>query len=373
MSGPANAAEPVEKRRPWYRLHISTLLVLIVAASVLVLVVVPGDFEDMVFLNTGAFFTEQGSVEHGWPGVYLRRVTGYQSSGPPRPELGIPWLTKEAWEFSGEEREFRPATLAMDVAAAVAILAALGAAVEWRRRRHHRAWQFSLGEVLLLTLFVAGVLGWWQYNRRCFQREKELMAISRAEYDVRGDGQMKCRGPVWLRKLAGAGNLKAFHRVTEVSLRDAQCSDEQISQSFQEIRSLLACPESLHLRSKYLTDAGLAHLAEFPHLRSLTIDSRRVTDAGLEHVAGLHGLEELRLLGCRITDQGLKPLSQLKDLRSLTFVVTDLDGSGLVYLAELKKLESLVLINTPVSDKSVEEFRAHMPECRITRGMNRGY
>jgi hypothetical protein len=366
MSAESPPAETVENRRPWYRLHVSTLLVLLLAAGLLVLTVVPGDFEDMVFFDSGAFFADQGRVEHGWPGVYLRRVTVYPSSGPPRPELGIPWLAEEAWELSGEQCEFWPATLALDVAAALAILAALGTAVEWRRRRHHRAWQFSLGEILLLTLFIAGALGWWQYNRLCLQRERELGSIAYPEFAIVAEGQFDYRGPIWLRRLAGAGNLTAFHRVTGLYLGCAALEDDNLRHHVQRIRAL-TCLESLWIDSLHVTNDGLAHVAQLPQLRELSLSTPLVTNAGLTHLQALPRLEGLYLQGTAVTDDGMKHLSGLTNLRWLSLKGTAVSESGLTHISKLKSLEFVVL-PVGVSDESIRRLEAQLPECEIVQG-----
>ena len=43
---PANADRPKQPPRPWYRLHLSTCIVLVPLTAVLVLLIVPGDFRD---------------------------------------------------------------------------------------------------------------------------------------------------------------------------------------------------------------------------------------------------------------------------------------------------------------------------------------
>jgi len=368
MSAESPSAEPVENRRPWYRLHLSTLLVLLLAAGLLVLIVVPGDLVEMATVNVGAFFGEQRRFEHGWPGVYLRRSTVYQGSAPEWPESGVPWLSAEAWQFSAEGCDFRPATLALDAAAVLAVLAALGAAVEWRRRRHHRVWQFGLAEILLLTLFIAGLLGWYQHNRLQLEREKELAWYPDAEHNVDTwvHGSVEYCGPVWLRRLAGASNLRAFYRVTEVSLGLPSLDDEQLRQRVQEIGALPYL-KSLEICSGQVTDAGLSHLAQLPHLRELFLATSRVTNAGLVHLRGLRRLESLHLSGTAITDDGLKHLSGLTDLRSLYLLGADLNGSGLIHLSGLKRLEFLSLVGTHASDESVGQLREHLPDCFIVQ------
>jgi len=345
------AAEPVDNRRPWYRLHLSTILMLIFAAVVLVLLVVPGDPSELLLFDSGAYFFEETRFEHGWPAVYLcREVVDANSSGD-QLDTRFPWLSNQAWRYTDSASSFRLTMLMLDLAVAIGILVALCAAVEWRRRRHRRVWQFSLAEVLLLTFLISGALSWHRHNLLRHRREKGAVAVYNGfdNDSVKGPmGYMMYRGPVWLRKLAGADNLTAFHRVTMVDLQDGcfedgDLDDEDLRSSVEQI-SQLSCLESLWISSgerergfdegEHVSDQGLSCLKRLPQLRTLWLRLDYMSDAGLVHLRSLKRLEELSVRG-PITDDGLYHLRGLTKLRSL-HVATHLEGRGLVHLAELK-------------------------------------
>ena len=68
---------------------------------------------------------------------------------------------------------------------------------------------------------------------------------------------------------------------------------------------------------QYVTDVGLEHLKEVPHLENLTVHSDQITDAGLEHLKEVARLRDLRFSGEKITDAALQHLKWTPQLRSL--------------------------------------------------------
>jgi hypothetical protein len=70
-----------------------------------------------------------------------------------------------------------------------------------------------------------------------------------------------------------------------------------------------------------ITDAGVAHLAHHPKLKSLWIgvleDRSPISDAAIPHLATIQGLEELDLQHTSVTPPGLAPLKKLPNLKSL--------------------------------------------------------
>ncbi len=97
MVAAATTTAPPTRKRPWYRLHLSTYLVALVPLGILVLTAVPGytvDDFDAKLLSLGSVTDRSGAViatfagnlahqEHGWPLVYLDRVVVTVSTGPP--------------------------------------------------------------------------------------------------------------------------------------------------------------------------------------------------------------------------------------------------------------------------------------------------
>ncbi len=209
---------PEQPRRPWWRLHLSTWVVVLLTAAVLVLIIVPGEKTILAF-SSGPWDKVQYS--HGWPWAWLEQIewerTTLYNGEPPEPLWRfMPWLSDDAWKFTGDEVQFRFSMFAFDPAIAAAIVVIAAAFEVWRRRRY-RLWQFSLRELFVLTLVVAVVLGWWQGHRR--RRLHELEALSQINRMVPSESapiRFRHLGPVWLRKLLGTpltADFVAFGRL----------------------------------------------------------------------------------------------------------------------------------------------------------------
>jgi hypothetical protein len=101
--------------------------------------------------------------------------------------------------------------------------------------------------------------------------------------------------------------------------------------------------EVLGIGGPNLTNAGLAHLIDYPKLVSLTVKSPpQITDEGLEHIARLRQLVGLQLVNVNITDAGLASLDKLAQLEHLDFQA-DITDAALSHLANLKSLRYLSL------------------------------
>jgi Leucine-rich repeat (LRR) protein len=361
---------------------------LVPAAAVLVLLVLPGDRTNVKYVMIGTFPGEQWTFEHGWPCVWLNWNVAYRSSSTPGgPAFGIPWLYQPAWGFRGDVREFRPGMLAMDVLVVLLLLGLIAAAVEWRRRRRHHFWQFSLTGVIALTALIAGGLGWCQYNKLEHDRELRLFANEHPMSPYANLNGAEYQGPVWLRRLAGETNLPALHRVTSAFFRGVEFGDEELNRCARELKTFSAL-DSLSIGGN-VTDAGLASLEGLSQLRVLNLSYRSITDAGLAHVEKLGNLRELGLGGTDITGEGLKHLRGLEHLETLYLEATDIDdaslahlsgltnlrylelsgtnlsGSRLLHLKNLDKLECVVMTNTEVKMAYIEQLNKALPDCHV--------
>ena len=118
--------------------------------------------------------------------------------------------------------------------------------------------------------------------------------------------------------------------------------------------------------AKAFTGSGLAHLAELPELRSLTVaGSYAFGDAGMEAVATLTRLQEFRTWHAGQTIEGVRRLKALKNLKSLTLgqvlaytPPVTLSDETLAILAEMPSLESLQLEEARLSFDALRGLRA---------------
>jgi hypothetical protein len=169
---------------------------------------------------------------------------------------------------------------------------------------------------------------------------------------------------------AGLNHLTAFPRLTTLAL------NQNMSDTAADILLMLshlveldlsltsmgddgiARLEPLALESLYagpqLTDAGLAHIGTWQHLRRLDLSRTQITDAGLASLEMLPHLEELALTDTSITDAGLAALSHLTSLRTLELSGTHVTSAGFEFLVRLTRLETLSL---SVSQLSSDETK----------------
>ena len=102
----------------------------------------------------------------------------------------------------------------------------------------------------------------------------------------------------------------------------------------------------LDLSGTNVTDAGLAVLADLPHLARLHLEQTSVTDAGLAHLEGHEYLHYLNLYGTSVTDEAVPRL------------------------AALENLETLYLWQTEVSSEGAEQLRKERPGLRVDNGFD---
>jgi hypothetical protein len=111
--------------------------------------------------------------------------------------------------------------------------------------------------------------------------------------------------------------------------------------------------------------AGLAHLADLPHLQQLTVaGSLAFNDDGMKAVAKLTRLQEFRTWHAGPTQEGVKKLKELPNLKSLNL------GQRLTYkppacptdetiaiLADLKSLETLQLSEARLALAALQQLK----------------
>lgn len=356
---PNNADRREQPPRPWYRLHLSTCIVLLPLTAVLVLVAVPGDVREPCVNRDLSDWDDPypcgACRDHGWPLSYLRRWT-IGRPGTIKP-TGIPWLQRQNWDFSGEPADFNARSLAVDVLVALLIFVFVASVVERRRRGLRNPWQFRLWELLATFVITAGMLGWWRMHQQRYQRELHAAAMLQySEPDSAAAGfesvandpfadwylETAYCGPVWLRKLVPAEHLGVF--VTVVSASGFAAPPNYGVKPLQE------------------------NLKCFVNLRRLDLgpwSDFHLTSGELMHLSKLTSLRTLSLADKLLENDGLRYLTRLENLRSLNLSGTSLSDAGLAHLCELKSLESLDLCNTQVTDEGIARLKRALPDCQI--------
>lgn len=111
-NGNTPASESDAERRPrWLRLHRSTWVILLLAAAVLAVIIVPGEYVGLESTHRFGLpppYTTWLNYDHGWPWTFLQCQYSPQSlgisprpGGLPLPARGVPWLEARGWSFTG--------------------------------------------------------------------------------------------------------------------------------------------------------------------------------------------------------------------------------------------------------------------------------
>ena len=387
--------------RKWYRLHASTWVVALLAVAVLVLLVVPGAFARTDF----PYGYQPAYVEHGWPWPFLEH---------PWVESGdwndVPWLRARAWQFEGDVAW---GFLAADAGCALCITVGVAAVWELRRRRRERLWHVTLSELLLATLAVAGILGWWRANVR--EAARQLSVVDALDKDYgRGYcvGHSTFEGPVWLYRLTGQ-RPDGMERVTSLIVVGSETPRRRPSAELVRSIATLTHVEVLRLNRLAGVDGDLAPLRGLSRLSRLSIDgceigeqngavlaslpalrilsltecsvsaaalaqltrhgrieelrlpSSPLTEDALKHIAQMHTLKRLSLRDAGVTDAGLAQLSRMTGLEELWMGDNNVADVGLRHLSKLTNLKVLDLTDTYVTVAGCEELSRHLPRCKI--------
>lgn len=212
---------------PW--LHKSSWVVATVTLIICALIVLPGQITD-------SYFAPYPRYSHGWPSEFLKRkadnqLRSYDEDGNAYvalvswvtldPPPGPPWLLWDSWRFwHAEETTWKPLHLLLDVGVALAFVALVTAAWEFRRRRRANAFQFRLIEFFVITTLIAGILAWMHNHSEAYEDELQARkACKQADYIGFGFPYEQCVAPVWLQRLIGPGSFpQSFFRVHEMML-----------------------------------------------------------------------------------------------------------------------------------------------------------
>lgn len=378
-------------KRRWSRLHVSTHVVLLFAATALVMANVPGNRREFHYLVSRKSFFRERECLHGWPLTYLWRTPDRFATE----EMSI-------WKLSDQVTQFHPVALACDVLIAIVILGVVGATYEWWRRRRERLWRFSLRELMIvLTAFAVLFALLYREDR---QRRAEQQAVAALEGDekiVTGvDTTLQQGGPDWLWEILPAERFPMFQRVAELKIgpdmwdvglkprvrgqlpephepwvdlliRDGRLKPLSQLTRLKRLRLTLANLDAeeivwlsglgslTHLSLGYnpVDDARMEYLAGLTGLEYLDLGMTKITDAGLEHLNGMSRLEVLHLAWTRITDAGLAHLEAMPRLKELDLSSTMTGDAGLAHLKKLAGLEVLRLYGTDVTDAGLEHLR----------------
>jgi len=394
-AAPKTIGDGASRTRPWYRLHRSTWIGMLLFACVLAVIIVPGETQSGGSSGRTAFLF----LQHGWPWPYLERC--YQcppgiwfdnlpqfSAFPHVPE----WMTSWAWSF-GSRDVFRPISLSLDALSAGCLLLVLAVALESRRRRR-RITQWTLRELLAATMLVACFFAYWRMSDARRAEEQRDLTRLRELAERPGVSFLPCSadyvGPLWLRRLAGP--LPAFWAQRCVffskhgpSFTEADLapflpglarlrylnwitieSDNNVDES--TYRSIANMPQVSRLEirapknSIKISGRELRHLAEMQKLSSLELNHcAEVRDSAI--LGRLTNLERLTIMTPSIDDPQLSFLVGMTNLRRLELDSVPCDDRAIENIARLRGLETLEIIRSAISPEGMDRLRTALPRC----------
>jgi hypothetical protein len=247
-----------------------------------------------------------------------------------------------------------------------------------------RRWlRLSVRALMVVVVVLAVALGW--FVRRARVQREAVAAIERSGGQVRYDWEVLSTGglnpngkPRWPRWVVDRLGPDYFGHVVLVELRGRATDAEMAGVArFGHLRGFYARKtavtdeglaalrgasqlEMLHLMSNpAVSGASLAHFQGLPNLRHLTLSDSRVADGDLAHLEGMPRLEWLDLSGAGITSEGL---AHLKGLTGVTRLV--LSRTRVADLGPIRPMARLALLDlgsTRISDDgltAVEDFGA---------------
>jgi hypothetical protein len=134
---------------------------------------------------------------------------------------------------------------------------------------------------------------------------------------------------------SGLSRLKDLPRLTELSLCDAELSDEEV----------IALQQT--------------------SIRHLSLLNARFSPKGFLLLASVRNLKSLSVEGSGIEDEHVQAISTLKRLESLDLSENMLTDRCLEYVARLPKLKKLFLFEEAITAEGIDAFRALRPDCEV--------
>ena len=335
------------RKRPWWRLHLSTWCLVLLTVAVLAVLNIPGS------LPQNSAGPDRSGIAHGWPWTMMERRVEWPDTNDDLAAFLWSWSVQPASDAALAQsrtfviqprppigRTYYPTAIAGNAAVAMALLAGVIFLAERRRRQRHSFWQVTLAEGLIGCAALAAGLAWLGWLVKNTERQRAAVDAIHADHGtVCLDVFWESRLPNWWNALQGQPFPRDPILGDIVYVNTTWGSADAVLKRLQHLPAV----RSLYFGGRPLNDPAL--LAELKHLRNLRLlDLSRtgVRDEDLKYVAACETLADLDLSHNPISDEGLKHLHRLRHLRFLD------------------------LTNVDVSVESVDALQAALPELIIT-------
>lgn len=187
---PSSLPASPARRRPWWRLHISTCVIAFLTAVPFFFLIVPAwrfDGPDKSFAVYG----------HGWPLIWSETFGG------------------SAWPYNNRPVHLHISNISIiallfDVFFGLVVVTVLAGSNEALLRWRNRPWQFSLRTAFIAITVFCLLTGWWSFRYRDERAaSNELYRLAYGDDDAArgaGPGKWIDDGPAWLQEWIGADN-----------------------------------------------------------------------------------------------------------------------------------------------------------------------
>lgn len=293
----------------------------------------------------GGNFTASGSppsspilIQQGWPLVYLQRTSDQD-------------VAYRCWPIWRDVQSLHADRLALNLAVALGVSLALTYLAAWRLDR----WQFRLGDVLVATLLLGGVLGHSLHVEANYQADKsDLERLTRHHFDsdqflasprwylrpyrdlgLLSDGaaipfdvecyadcgwdEVKCRklnaNRLLIREVSNGRRLR--RPLYELSITDMSLTDRGVAAL---VRWAPSCEKLKLFPSDSFSDQSTALIAAaWPRLKEARLGSPQLTTASLQSLSQLRQAEKLAICDCsrEVKPDDLQILARLPNLKLL--------------------------------------------------------
>jgi hypothetical protein len=259
--------------------------------------------------------------------------------------------------------------------------------------RKRRWLRFSLRALLVFTALLCAWLGWITYGINQQRHAVAVLESSGAQIDYLAfsafppwNAILSRRMKMWIHESLPAD----LRRVTQVTIEGPNLVEDDLKllADFPHLRYLsLSGPavtdaslvhikrlkrlDCLKLMDSNVTDAGLNGISERANLEILILSGTPITDAGISHLGGLTKLDELYMSDTAVTGKCLSKLAQIKSLRCLKLDGTNVCGEGLAHLEKMPKLEVVVLKGTPITESDMPFLDGLLKRGRTTVVLDR--
>lgn len=158
----------------------------------------------------------------------------------------------------------------------------------------------------------------------------------------------------WITALGGRVETNARGEVTTVNLRSTFVSDSDLDHVAR-----FAALEKLDLSHTRITDLGMLRLKNLKNVREINLFyAELVTDEGLAAVKDWPKIERLNFRGTKVTDNTLALLAGKDTIRALDIGFAEVTDSGLQHLPKYKGLRELAFGGNKMTEVGLEVLRS---------------